>query len=72
MILSFIKNSCGVCGLGVTSSHTGKLSARNYDGKHSVRDGITENFLSMCNEACKYSLKRLPQIKEKWSQILLC
>ena len=30
------------------------------------------NFLSMCSEACKYSLKRLPQIKEKCSQILLC
>ena len=48
MILSFIKNSCGVCGLGVTSSPTGKLSPRNYDGKHSVRDSITENFLSIC------------------------
>ena len=40
MILSNIKNSCGVCVLCVTSSPTVKLSARNYDGKHSERNGI--------------------------------
>ena len=44
MILSNIKNSCGVCVLCATSLPTVKLSARNYDGKQSVRDGIKGEF----------------------------
>ena len=42
---------------------------RRITTENSVRDGIKENFLSLCSDACKHLPKTLAgQIKEKWRQ----